>query len=47
MHTTASMHRVDTYLFLLFVEVVNDDTNEQIESEEGSEDDEEHKVDVH
>ena len=36
-----------TYLLLLFIEVINDDSNEKIESEEGSKDDEEHKVDVH
>ena len=36
-----------TYLLLLFIEVINNDSNEKIESEEGSKDDEEHKVDVH
>ena len=39
--------RFETYLFLLFVEVINDDTNEQVESKEGSENDEEDKVEVH
>ncbi len=36
-----------TYLFLLLVEVVDDDTNEQIEGEEGAEDNEDDKVEVH
>ena len=39
--------RFETYLFLLFVEIVNDHTNEQVESEKGSEDDEKDKVKVH
>ncbi len=37
---------IDTYLFLLHVEVVNDDTNEEVESEEGPHDDECHEVPV-
>lgn len=37
----------NTYLFLLLVEVVNDDTNEEVEGEESSKDDEDDKVDVH
>ena len=36
-----------TYLLFLFVEVIYDDSNEEIEGEEGAEDDEENKVDVH
>lgn len=36
-----------TYLFLLLVEVVNDDTNEKVQGEERPEDDEHYKVDVH
>lgn len=36
--------RIDTYLFLLFVEVINDDTNEQVEREEGAKYDEKDKV---
>ena len=36
-----------TYLLFLLVEVVNDDTDEQVESEEGAKDDEEDKVEVH
>lgn len=43
--TTNDSTRTD--LFLLDVEVFNDDTNEEIESEERSEDDEEDKVEVH
>ena len=35
------------YLFLLLIEVVNDHTNEEIKGEEGAEDDEDDKVDVH
>jgi len=38
---------VDANSFLLHVEVVDDDTNEQIESEEGTEDNEEDEVEVH
>ena len=37
----------NTYLFLLFVEVINDDTNKQIEGKEGSKNDEKDKVEVH
>lgn len=37
----------NTHLFLLLVEVVNDDTNEEVQGEEGTEDDEDDKVDVH
>ncbi len=36
-----------SYLFLLLVEVVNDHTNEEVESEEGAENNENNKVDVH
>ena len=31
----------------MFVEVINDDTNEQVEREEGSKDDEEHEIQIH
>lgn len=31
----------------MLIEVINDDTNEQIQGEEGAEDDEDDKVDVH
>lgn len=37
----------NTYLFLLLVEIVNDDTNEEVQCEERPEDDENHKVQVH
>lgn len=37
----------DTYLFLLLVEIVNDDADEQVECEEGAEDDEDDEVHVH
>jgi hypothetical protein len=37
----------DTYLLFLLIEVVNDDTNEEIQSEEGAKDDKEHEVQVH
>ena len=36
-----------TYLLFLFVEVIYDDSNEEIEGEERAKDDEEDKVDVH
>ena len=36
-----------TYLFLLLVEVVNDDTDEKVQGEERPEDDENNEVDVH
>ena len=39
--------KIDTYLFLLFVEVINDDTNEQVQGKERSKNDEEDKVKVH
>ena len=38
---------LNTYLFLLFVEIVDDHTNEQVEGEKGSKDDEKDKVKVH
>jgi hypothetical protein len=31
----------------LFVEIINDDTNEEIKSEERSKDDEEYEVEIH
>lgn len=36
-----------TYLFLLLVKIVNDDTDEEVQCEERPEDDENHKVQVH
>lgn len=36
-----------TYLFLLLVEIVDDDTDEQVKGEEGAKDDEDYKVEVH
>ena len=36
-----------TYLFLLLVEVVDDDTDEEVEGEKGAKDDEDDKVEVH
>ena len=38
---------LDTYLLFLFVEVINDDTNEQVKREEGSKDDEEDEIQIH
>lgn len=38
---------LDTYLFLLLIEIVNNDTNEEVECEERAKDDEDDKVDVH
>lgn len=37
----------DTYLSFLLVEVIDDDTDEEIEGEEGAEYDEDDKVQVH
>lgn len=37
----------DTYLSFLLVEIVNNDTDEKIESEEGAKNDEHNKVNVH
>ena len=39
--------RLYTYLFLLLVEIINNDTDEKVEREERAEDDEEHEVEVH
>lgn len=36
--------RFDTYLFLLLIEIVYNDTNEEIECEEGSKYDENNKI---
>ena len=38
---------LNTYLLFLFIEVIDDDSNEEIEGEERAEDDEEDEVDVH
>lgn len=37
----------NTHLFLLLVEVVDDDTDEEVQGEEGAKDDEDDEVDVH
>ena len=37
----------DTHLSLLLIEIVNDDADEKVEGEEGTEDDEDNKVQVH
>lgn len=37
----------NTYLFLLLIEVVDDDSDEEVQGEERPEDDEEDKVEVH
>lgn len=37
----------DTYLLLLLVEIVNDDTDKKVECEKGAKDDEDDKVYVH
>lgn len=41
------MKHVDTYLLFLLVEVIYDDTNEQVQGEKGSEDDKGNKVKIH
>lgn len=38
---------VATYLFLLLIEIVNNDPHKKIQSEKRAKDDENHKVDVH
>jgi hypothetical protein len=38
---------LNSYLVLLFIELVNDNTDKQIESEKAAKDDEGHKVQVH
>jgi hypothetical protein len=37
----------DTYLFLLLIEIVNDDADEKVECEERSEYDEDHEEKIH
>lgn len=39
--------RLNTYLFLLLIEVIDDDTNEEVEGKEGAEDNEDDEVQVH
>lgn len=41
------IQRFDTYLFLLLIEIVNDYTNKEVESEKGSKYDENNKIQVH
>lgn len=41
------VERCGTYLFLLLVEIIDDDADEQVECEERAKDDENDKVDVH
>ena len=38
---------LNTYLLLLLIEVIDDDSNEEIECEEGAKDNEEDKVEIH
>lgn len=38
---------MDTHLFLLLVEVIDDDTNEEVEGEERAEYNKDDKIDVH
>lgn len=38
---------LNTYLLFLLVEIIYDDTNKQVQGEEGSEDDENDKVKIH
>ena len=37
----------NTYLLFLLVEIIYDDTNEQVQSEEWPEDDEDDKINIH
>lgn len=41
------VHVVNTHLSFLLIEIVNDDANEEIKGEEGAENDEDDKVQVH
>lgn len=43
----AMEHNQYTYLFLLLIEIVNNNTNKEIQGKERSEDDEVHKVEIH
>lgn len=47
MSCKCSREDLKSYLFLLLIEVVDDDTDEEVQCEEGTEDDEDDKVDVH
>lgn len=38
---------LNTYLLFLLVEIIYDDTNKQVQGEEGSKDDENDKVKIH
>lgn len=40
-------HLKNTYLLLLLVKVVYDDTDKQVQGEEGPEDDEDDEVEIH
>ena len=42
-----NLSTLSTYLFLLFVEVINNDSDEKVERKERAEDDEEDEVEVH
>ena len=46
-HRLSTSFSYNTYLFLLFIEVINDHTNEEVECEKWAKDDEENKVEVH
>lgn len=39
--------KIGAHLLLLLIKVVNDDTNEEIEGEEGAEDNEDDKIQIH
>lgn len=46
-HQSFIIHVVNTHLSFLLIEIVNDDADEEIEGEEGAENDEDDKVQVH
>lgn len=46
-HESLIVHVVNTHLSFLLIEIVNDDTNEEIEGEERAKNDEDDKVQVH
>lgn len=38
---------INTYLLFLFIEIINDDSNKQVKSEERTENNKEHEVEIH
>lgn len=38
---------INTYLLFLFIEIINDDSNKQVKSEERTKNNKEHEVEIH